>query len=61
MLLPTDGSTDRLEFSDERARPVARLTPPGNPQGLGLEKGTVYLQRAIPAATFPGRDPAHAA
>ena len=61
MLLPTDGSTDRLEFSGEREVPVARVTLPGNPLGLGLEKGTVYLQRAIPSAILPARDPAHAA
>lgn len=61
MRLPGDGSTDRLEFSGERGMPAGKATLPVNPQAPGLEKGTVYLQRAIPAGKLPARDPAQAA
>jgi hypothetical protein len=61
MLLPRNGSTERIERIDERAVQAGKVDLPGNSQALGLEKGTVYLQRPIPAVAPPVRGPAHAA
>jgi len=61
MLLPTNETTERLEFVDERGLPVGKVNLPRNPQLFGPEKGTVYLQRPIPVATPSSGNPAQAA
>ncbi len=58
MLLPRDETSDRVEFVDERGMPVGKVNLPMNPQLFGLEKGTVYLQRRIPAGAPPSGNPA---
>jgi hypothetical protein len=61
MLLPTNATTDRMEFIDERGLPAGKVNLPRDPQLFGLEKGTVYLQRPIPVAAPASGSPAQAA
>ena len=51
---------EQLAIFDERGHPVGRVTRPTDPRIFGPEKGTVYLQRPIPAEPAPG-NPAQAA
>ena len=61
MLLPTNATSDRMEFIDERGQPVGKVSLPRDPQLFGLEKGTVYLQRPIPIAAPSSGNPSQAA
>ena len=60
MSLARSETIEQLAIFDERGHPVGRVTRPTDPRIFGPEKGTVYLQRPIPAEPAPG-NPAQAA
>jgi hypothetical protein len=60
MLVPRPETTERLQIVDERGTAIGRVNLPSDPRLFGAEKGTVYLERQVPALPAPGPRP-HAA
>jgi hypothetical protein len=60
MLLARHETIEKLEIIDEHGVPVGSVTRPSDPRLFGTEKGTVYLDRALPHLPESVR-PAHAA
>lgn len=60
MLVPRPDTTERLDIIDERGTSVGKVNLPSDPRLFGAEKGTVYLERALPSRPLPEFRP-HAA
>ena len=61
MLVPRPETTERLQIvDDERGTSIGRVNLPSDPRLFGVEKGTVYLERQVPALPAAGSRP-HAA
>jgi hypothetical protein len=54
MLLARAETRDDMEIFDERGNPVGRVILPTDTRLFGPDKGTVYLQRPIPAESPSG-------
>ena len=61
MLVPRPETTERLQIVDDvRGTAIGRVNLPSDPRPFGVEKGTVYLERQVPALPAVGSRP-HAA
>ena len=59
MLLPRYEKPEALQIVDESGTPMGRVTRPTDPRLFGADKGTVFLNRAMPMTRPHG--PAQAA
>jgi len=53
MLQTRNEAKDELNVFDQGGQPVGRVTFPLDPRLFGVERGTVYLERPVPAVVHP--------
>lgn len=53
MLQARNEAKDELNVFDEGGHQVGRVTLPLDPRLFGVERGTVYLERPVPAVVLP--------